>query len=296
MIKQVISTVVLILIGCTSFSIGLISCQTAGKPQTQEAKPVTPAAGAVQERAQGAVVNQGRSIASFLIPDLNADKGLQKTLVDKSNQVLKIWEIVKVTKGAINTIQSSQAAGVDSLSPIDIILGKLSNMLSFAFSLMLFWKILLTISSYMIFLVVIPVCALIIIILMWTYKDRKRVHRLVIKTVLISLVLTFAIPVALQLSALIDSTLLSNNVETLVTAIDAKGRSADNLDRNVTVARRGNTIVNYIGTAKTLGNNLIVDVINFFMIFAFVYFFIPVLFIILIIILTRYVLKLIMSR
>jgi len=299
MIKQIISTVLLILIGCASFSVGLISCQTANKSQTQGSQ--AQARGTKQEQSavkeDPAVIKHGRNIASVLIPDLNADKWLQKSLVGKSDQVLSVWESLKMAKGVVSILLEAKATGTESLSPSDEVMGKLSNLLSWAFSLMLFWKILLTISSYMIFLVVIPVCAIIIVVLLWTYKDKNKMPKLIITTALVSVLLTFTIPLVMQLSSIVDSKLLGGNVDTLVTSITAKGKSAETMDRNVSAARRqSGSIVSYIANAKSLSNGMIEDVINYYMIFLFVFFFIPIVFIILIILLGRYFIKLILAR
>jgi len=299
MIKQIVSTVLLILIGCASFSVGLISCQTANKSQTPGSQ--AQARGTKQEQAavkeDPAVIKHGRNIASILIPDLKADKGLQKSLLGKSDQVLSVWESLKMAKGVVSILLEAKATGTESLSPSGEVMGKLSNLLSWAFSLMLFWKILLTISSYMIFLVVIPVCAIIIVVLLWTYKDKKKMPKLIITTALVSVLLTFTIPLVMQLSSIVDSKLLGSNVDTLVTSITAKGKSAETMDRNVSAARRqSGSIVSYIATAKNLSNGMIEDVINYYMIFLFVFFFIPIVFIILIILLGRYFIKMILAR
>jgi len=295
MIKQIVSTVVLILIGCASLSIGLISCQTSGKTQTQQTQAKKSADQTVKQ--ESAIVKQGRGVASVLIPGLKADKGVQKTMLDKSAQVFSVWESLKMAKGAVSILLAAQATGTESLSPSDEIMGKLSGLLSWAFSLMLFWKILLTISSYMIFLVVIPVCVIIIIVLIWTYKDRKKVPKLIMTTALVSLVLTFTIPLALQLSSILDSKLLGNNVETLVSSITAKGKSAETMDRNISAARRqSSSIVGFIAGAKNLSSGMIEDVINYYMIFIFVYLFVPLVLFILIFFLARYFIKFILSK
>jgi len=294
MVKRIVSTVLLILIGCASFSIGLISCQTSGKAKTQQTQAKK---GAEQDVVpESAIIRQGKGIASILIPGLNADKGVQKSMVDKSNQVFDVWESLKMAKGVVNILLAAQATGTESLSPSDDIMGKLSNMLSWSFGLMLLWKILLTISSYMIFLVVIPVCAIIIVVLIWTYKDKKKVPKLIMTTALVGLLLTFTIPLALQISSILDNKLLGSNVETLVVSITAKGKSAETMDRNVSAARRqSSSIVGYIAGAKKLSGGMIEDVINYSMIFIFVYLFVPIVLIVFVVFLARYFIKLIFA-
>ncbi|MCL2440179.1 MAG: hypothetical protein FWD14_00415 [Treponema sp.] len=300
MTRQIIFTVVLILIGGASFTFGLISCGSVNNVQTGAAPAAQGGAGAAQPAQGGAPeVRQSvlGSVASFLLPELDADKGLQKDLAGKSKQIMDIWAVVKVTNGVINMLQSVQGAGSESLSPQDIILQKKSGFLSFAYSVVVFGKVLLMLSGYIIFLAVIPLCALITIIVIWTYKDRKRVHKIVISTVLISLVVIFAVPVAFHLSSLLDKHVLSHNVDSLVSSIEAKGRSAESMDRNVAAARRQNgSIVSFIGNVKTLSNDLIEDVINYFIIFIFVFVIIPVLCLLAFFFFTRYAVRMILIR
>jgi len=210
MAKRIIFTVVLVLIGCGSFSFGLLSCRTVNNQQAAEPKAAQAASGAQtdpasQEKPQiRPVAGAIGFVTSLLMPNMNAEKGLQKKLADKSEQVLGVWATLKVTNGVVNILQSSQAAGSESLSPNDYIMKKLSNMLSNAYSVILFLKILLAVSGYMVFLAVIPICAIITIITIWTYKDRQRVHKIVITAVLISLIVPFAMPPAFQMSSPMD--------------------------------------------------------------------------------------------
>jgi hypothetical protein len=90
---------------------------------------------------------------------------------------------------------------------------------------------------------------------------------------------------------------LSKNVETLLVSIDEKRETANTMERNVLAARRqGSSVVNYIGNARTLGNELTEAVINYFVIFIFVYFVIPILFLLVLFFFARYVIKMILTR
>jgi len=277
MTRQIISTIVLILIGCASFSFGLISCKTTNNRQTQEVQS-SQGARSAQAEVQSSAGDRARGVlASFLIPSLNADKGVQKALADKSKQVLGVWATLKVTNGVINTI------GSNSLSPLDTIMGKLSDMLSFAFSVLLFGKILAMISSYMVFLAIIPICIIIIIIAIWTHKDKKRVQKVILTSILISVVTAITVPAAFHLSSLIENKVLYSDVTSLVSTIEAKGRTAETMGRSVSAARN-------------LGNGVIEDVINYFILFTFVYLVIPILTLLLFIFLTRHLIKMIKNR
>ncbi|MCL2800561.1 MAG: hypothetical protein FWD28_02210 [Treponema sp.] len=296
MSKQIIITVALVLMALLSFSFGLISCGSTGKAQTQAQQPAAARPAPSPAQSAAAVVQRG-FISNLLIPDITADRGLQKALGEKSKNVMTVWSVLKVANGTVNILQSAQAAGGETLSPINNIMGKLSNMLSFSFGLLLFWKVLLMISSYMVFLIVIPICAIIAIVLIWTYKDRKRVNKMVLSYVLIGIIAAFAIPAALHLSTLLEKKLLIYNVTTVTASIEAKGRTADTMERNVSAARRqGNSVANFIVNARNLGNDLSEDITNYFILFIFVYLITPVIVLLVIIFLARYFIKMILSR
>ena len=310
MIKQIIFTVVLVLIGCGSFIFGLLSCRSVELP---EASQIQPAQGinrefavqddqSVQEETDGAAgftaitVRQRNPVTSFILPDLNEEKGVQKSFSDKSDQLLYVWETLNVTNGVINILQSAQIAGGDALSPIDSIMKKVSNQLSFAFSLILFWKVLLAVSGFMIFLAVIPVCALVTIIVIWTYRDRKSVHRVVIAFLLAGMIIPFAIPASFKISELMDNHLLSVDVNSITASIDEKRGTADTMERILLAGRQGSATASFITDARTLGDDLIADTINYFIMFVFVYVIIPVLFLLTVFFLARYFVKLILNR
>jgi len=314
MLKQIIFTIVLVLIGCGSFIFGFMVCMPVKNPQAEDIQQTqavleiqttqtiqtaqaTQGDQTAREDTQEIVVKPRVSITSIFFPDLESQRGLQKSLTGKKEQVLSVWETLRTANGIVNILLSVQAAGGESLSPVNNIMNKLSNKLSFAFSLILFWKILVTLSSYLVFLFVIPVCALITIIVIWTYKDRKRVHRIVIVSVLISLIVPFAIPASFKLSTLMDNHILSKNINGLVASIDEKRELADTMERSVLTARRqGASIVNFIGNARTLNNALIEDITNYFVVFIFVYLVTPILFLLVLFFITRYVVKLILGR
>jgi len=281
MAQKIIFTIIMLLIGCGSFSFGLISCGSVDNPQNQEtqAQRSTAAQAAqttqtAQRDSQAASASRGGVITSFLLPELSADKGIQKSLDGKSKQILNVWERLKTVNGVVN------AANSEALSPTDNIMKKLSGMLSFFFSMIIFWKVLLALSGYMIFFAVIPICAIIAIITIWTYKDRKKVLRILIVSIIISLIIPFAIPAAFQISALMDNHILTKNVNTLVDSIDAKGRAAEGM-RNVPAIRE-------------LSNGMIEDVTNYLVIVIFVYLVVPVLFLVSLFFFVRYFVKLIL--
>ena len=293
--KLIIFTVLLILVAGGSFFFGVLICRSTqraaaareaqlNQEDTDDSSAESPAAPAVTQNP----------FISFLVPDMNAQKGVQKAFSDKSHQVFFVWETLNAANGVINLLQT---AGGEALSPVDSIMKKISNQLSFAFSLILFWKILLALSGFMVFFAVIPVCALVIIVMIWTCKDRRNVHRIIIASLLIGLIIPFAIPASLQISSLMENNFLSGNINSLVASIGEKRETADTMESAVSAARRhGTSAVNYIENAKTLGNDLTADIMNYFVMFTFVYLVIPVLFLLALFFLARYFIKLIQNR
>jgi len=295
MAKKLLITIILILIGCASVTFGLISCASTNNQESAASQTQGTGIEELRGMARTAAAVQRGPLASLLIPDIDAERGIQKSLDDKSGQVLNVWESLKLANGVINILMSAGTGNSESLYPVDNILKKLSNKLSFAFSVLLFSKLLLMVSNYMIFLVVIPACSLIIIILLWTCKERKRLPGLVFTVVLSGLTVLFAVPLAFELSSLLDNKLLSQNVNTLVSSIDENGKTAAGMERSAAASgRQGN--INQIINARELGSSIIEDVNNYYIIFLFVYLIIPVLFITGLIFLIKYIVGLVLGK
>jgi hypothetical protein len=310
MLKKIIFTVVLVLIAAGSFLFGIMTFGSSpdkgsiivSTPDTESAEDIQ----LTEEIDNLTEIKQRGPIVSFLLPDINAEVGIQKELTKKSREVLGVWATLKVINGVINILQSAQVGGsffveasinpLEFLSPVDNVLDKLSDMLLWAFAAIMFEKILLAISGYLVFLIVIPVCALITIITLWTYKEKQKVHRVIIVSVIISLIIPLAIPVSFQLSSLMENKLLTNNVERVLASINEKGDSAGDMETEVTGLRRvGSSIMAFMNTAKDLGNALIEDMINYFIIFIFTNIVIPIITILGLFFLTKYLAKLILT-
>jgi hypothetical protein len=253
------------------------------------------------------VVKPRGPIVSLLVPDMESESGIQKKLTEKSKQVLGVWATLKVINGVINVLQSAQVGGsffveasvnpLEFLAPIDNVLDRISDMLLWALGAILFEKILLAISGYVVFLIIIPVCALVAVITLWSSKDKTRLHKIVIVSILVSLVVPFAIPASFQMSALMENVILTNNVSNVIISIDEKGNAAETMEKEVTGLRRvGKSIVNYMANAKDLGNALIEDMINYFILFIFTGIVIPLLTILGLYWITKYFARIILDN
>ena len=306
MTKRIIFTAVLVVIGFGSFFFGSVLLGS-DKPKEKESR--------VEKDSPAA--KRKSPVISFLVPDIETGKdapssekdessiSIQKTLTEKSKQILGIWATLKVINGVINVLQSAQIGGsffveasvnpLEFLAPIDNVLDKISNLLLWALGAILFEKILLAISGYIVFLVVIPVCAVVAIVTVWTYKNRSNVHKVVMVSVLIGLIIPLAIPISFQVSTLLEKKILTNSVKNVISSIEEKNKTAESMEEEITGLRRiGKSIIGYMTNAKDLGNALIEDMINFFIIFIFTNIVIPILTIFGLYFLTKYFAKVIL--
>jgi len=302
MAKRIIFTVILLIIGGGAFFLGVYTFGVANPSQDQDVLPAEKDG----DDIDAPVIRNKGPVLSLLFPDMEAEKGVQKELTEKSREVLGVWAVLKVINGVINVLQSAQVGGsffveasinpLQFLSPVDNVLDKLSNILLWALSAIIFEKILLAISGYIVFLIVIPLCALVSIITLWTSKEKSKVHKIIIVSVLISLIIPFAIPISFQVSTLLENKILTNNVGSLLESIQEKNKTAAGMEKDVTgLTRIGRNIINYMTNAKNLGNALIEDIINYFILFVFTNIVIPILTIIGLFFLVRYFAKLILA-
>jgi hypothetical protein len=287
MLKRIIFTAVLlafaavsVFLGVTSFG-ATVSAKKKESQNTEEKKDETP-----EEKKEEK--KPGRFIVSLFIIDDEAEKGIQKSLTEKSRQVLSVWATLKVVNGVINVLQSVQIGGsavveasinpMEFLSPLDKILDKISDMLLWALGAIVFEKILLAVSGYLVLLILIPVCVIISIITIWTQSNRAGIHKIVVISVFISVMVPIAIPASFYVSTLIEKKILTNNVEKVISSINEKSKTADGMERELTRLRRiGTSVISYLTNARNLSNALIEDMINFFIIFIFTNIVIPIL-------------------
>jgi hypothetical protein len=244
-------------------------------------------------------------MAAWLISDSEKEKGIQKALSEKSKQVTGVWAALKTVNGVINVLQSARIGGavetsvnpMEFLSPDNNVLNKISNLLLWAAGAVFFEKILLAISGYIVFLIVIPVCVIISIITIWTSKDKTKISKVVIVSVLVSLIMLFAIPVSFYMSSFIEKKALINNVNTVLESINAKGNTAAKMEKELTSLRKvGGPITTNLTNAKKLGEAIIEDANNYFVIFVFTNIIIPILTIFGLFLLARYSAGLILKK
>jgi hypothetical protein len=332
--KKVVFTVVLVIIGLSSLVFGAVSFGLINLPQKQdilkkveikknekkiqeekklkkilEEKKNQEKKKTQKEKTKQTIkpINPKGPVAAWLISDSEKEKGIQKALSEKSKQVAAVWTTLKAVNGVINVLQSVQIGGsaiveasvnpMEFLSPIDNVLDKISNLLLWAFGAIIFEKILLAISGYLVLLIIIPVCVIISIVTIWTSKDKSKINKVIIVSVLISLIMMFAIPVSFYISSFIEKTVLTNNVNKALSSITEKGNTAAKMEKELTGLRRiGSSVTNYLTNTKKLGSALIEDMINYFIIFVFTNVIIPILTIFGLFFLAKYSARMILKK
>jgi len=305
-----IFTILFILIGAGSLSFGLVSCQSvnnAKTPAVKDSKENSENKENKDKTAADISAHPRGQLASFLIPEVGYEKGVQKSLNERSHQILDIWNTMRSINGVVNVLQSAQMKSnyfaeasvntLEFLAPIDSVFNKISGLFLGAYSVIVFQKMLLSLSAFIIFILIIPICALITIIMLWTYKDRTKIQKVVIASVLITLIIPFAIPFSINTSSLLGNKVLAKNINTLVATIEENGKTANAMENDIIRSRRtGNSIIKYMDRVKTLSETIIENAINYYIIFLFIFIVIPILTLLLIFFLTRYVVRLILGR
>jgi len=232
------------------------------------------------------------------------DKSIQKSLTNKSEQIMEVWSALKTIRGTVNVLQSIDAKTVfvvtnpvESLTPFDKILNNISGLFQFSYGVLIFEKTFLAISVSLIFMILIPLCVLITISIIWKNKDKKEPYKIVIVSVLISIVVLFAVPVSLKLSAVIEEKALSENVNSLVSSINENKENAVKLESELRGLRRvATTIMNNVSKAKEVCDTAIKDMIHYLIFFNIIYILIPLLAIFGLYKITGFSVKMIMAR
>jgi len=296
--KWIINITVLILVAAGSFFLGAIILGPKFVPKSDVLLgEIQEGDLSDEESGDLPLIVQKGMIASFFLPDIDTDRGIQKSLTQKLAEISNVWDVIKTSSSIINFIQSAHPESRDSLIPINNTMEKMSGSLFWIYSAIGFIKYLLLISSRIILIIVIPVFIIISVISILTNKGRIKTYKLIIKTILVTLIILFTIPVSLQLSIFAEKAILSDNINNLVTSIEEKGEIALEMENEIADTRRQNSpVISYMENTKELSNALIQDIMNYRIIFIFTYIIFPVLIIFGIIILTRFFVKNILSR
>jgi len=321
--KYLIFTVLFILIGSGSLFLGLTSCQsvndeknqavakenTDGKKSNDNKKSSEKSNDNKKKTATAVVSTTKGKIDTLLTLEAGYEKAVEESLNRKSHQILDVWAVVKTMNGVINVLQSAQVKSkyfleasvinsVEFLAPIDSILSKISGMFLAAYSIIVFQKMLLALPIFFVIILIIPICALITLIMLWTYKDRAKIYKIVIASVVSALIIPFAIQISIDMASLLGNKVLAKNINTLVTTItEENGKAASAMEDDIVRSKKtGNSIIKYMDRAKTLSETIIENVMDYIIIFLFVFVIIPIMILLLILFLVIYGVRLILGK
>jgi hypothetical protein len=301
MLKKILFTLLLIIICAFSFYAGLRPFGPLASWQDRNEKPQ--AAEEIKPEVKSESSTKVEEDGEEIIKNKNW-KSIHQSLNEKTDQLINVWGTVKSVYGTINILYTTDVKAVyptanplEVLVPTNNILNRISTLFRWALTALIFEKTLLTLSVTLIFLILIPICALIFIFLIWTNKNEKKLVRLVIVCVLICLVMSVAVPISLKLSTISDEIIFSRNVTNVIISIEETEEKAGTFNSELRRFRRTEASINsYLSTSTDLSNTLTRDSINYLQIFFMLNIIIPVLIIIVLYKLTRFFIKLIMKK
>jgi len=277
--NKLLFTILFVLIGCGSLLFGLISCQSVNSAKKHDPK----------DKSIASLLSGPRSTtASLLIPEVDSNKGVQKALKERALQIRNILDAVMTMNGAVDLLES------EALAPIDFVLKRLTGTLLWIYSALAFQRVLLSFSAFLIFILIIPVCALVTIILLWRHKDKAKLYKIAIASAVISVVIIFAIPASVTASTFMCNKVLAKKINTLTASIESNGKKAYALENEIVKAKKGANN-NFTTRAKNLSELVIEAAIDYNVISLFIFVFVPILVLIFIFFLTRYGVKLILA-
>jgi hypothetical protein len=233
--------------------------------------------------------------SSMLQYDDMKDKGrLQNKLTSKLAQVAGVWVSVKVASGIISVVQTIQVEGSIPLvgglavsahplgwaEVVDNTLDQISNICLWAMGALALQKILLAVSIWVSLRIIVPVCAFLIVIALWSKKYTGQLKRVITGIVIISLGICLAIPLSLELSNLVESSILSKHINETVNEIkdtseEINEKGGEAIDVNW-LKRIGGGIVEFFTSIKNYFDSLIDRMIDFIICFILTNILIPI--------------------
>jgi hypothetical protein len=188
---------------------------------------------------------------------------IQQQLTKKLAQVAGVWASVKIASGVISFVQTIQVEGsipvvgglAVSVQPlgwtavVDNTLDHISNILLWAMGAIAIEKMLLAISVWISLRIVIPVCALCMIIAIWNKRYKQQLTRIIAGIIIMGIGVCSAIPLSLELSNTVESSLLSSKIEKTINEIEGQSQE---------IETEGNTIndSSFIDQLKRLGSGV----------------------------------------
>ena len=242
-----------------------------------------------------AIIIGSWTLASSLDFKSMQDQGRQQEQINnRIAQVMGVWGGIKIASAVISFIQTIQIEGsipvvgglAVSAQPLgwaDVVnntLDKISNILLWAAGALVIQKLLLAISIWVSLGILIPLCALIIIAVIWNKRYSGQLIKVVAGIVIITAGICGAVPLSLELSNIIESSILYSYINETVSGIDDTANelesSGDQANDIGWLRRLGTGIVNFFDSIVDHFWNIINRTINYIMCFIVVNILIPI--------------------
>ena len=232
--------------------------------------------------------------STFQYNDMKDNGRLQKQITGKLAQVARVWVSIKVASGIISVVQTIQVEGsipvigglAVSTQPlgwaevVDNTLDHISNICLWAMGALALQKILLAISIWVSLRIVVPVCAVLIIIALWNKKHTGQLKKLIFGIVLITVGICFAIPLSLELSNVVEAGILSRHINETINEISNTSDEINSKGGEVNdvgfLKRIGSGIANFFAGIKNYFDSLIDKMIDFIICFIVTHIIIPI--------------------
>jgi hypothetical protein len=235
--------------------------------------------------------------SSFQYSSMKDNGALQAQLTRKLAQVGSVWVNVKIVSGIISVLETLQVEGsvpfvgglAVSAEPLgwtdvaDNILDLISHICLLAMGTITIEKLLLAISLWVSLRIVVPACAFFLVIAIWNHKSVEQLKKIIGGLIIISAGICFAIPLSLELSNIIETSILSDQIDKTIDEIDAGTKEAEKIGDDVTnssfidkLKNMGTNIVNFFGNAKQTFDAFVDTMINYIMCFVVTNIIIPI--------------------
>ena len=222
---------------------------------------------------------------------------LQGQLTRKLAQVAGVWAQVKIVSGVISVLETIQVEGsipvvgglaiaTEPLGWTDVVdntLDQISDICLWAMGAIAIEKMLLAISIWFSLKIVVPVCAICIVVAIWIKKYAGQLKRIIAGLIIIFAGICSAIPLSLELSNIIETSILSSQIRETINEIDGSYEEAEKIGDDVNnssfmsrLRQIGAGIFSFFGDIKQTFDTFIDSMINYIMCFIVTNLIIPI--------------------
>jgi len=230
----------------------------------------------------GGALSFGPAAGRFGAYRSDNEKGLQRELTEKSAQVLAVWGAARGISGLVSLLESLEA-GVSLgfsgsvrpfgwLSPAEDLLDKLSDICLYAMGALIIEKLLLAMSGWAAFRIIIPVCAALCVLSLWAGRRKGGLLKVIAVFALTGAALCGAVPLSIWLSRTVEARIFTKEIDKTIADINAGGEAVTEMqgaiDKQGFSSKVIDSVRGFFTKAKDLSYSLASSVMNYIMIFA----------------------------